>query len=103
MLSQTAANGALVTGGVVALLLSIGLFLNSRGILRARYFMGVWQPVSLVAGGLAYFAVDPLLPNWGIRIVVSIIGAVLITAGTWIILAIAKVDIDQWDQRKRKS
>jgi hypothetical protein len=102
MLSQTAANGVLAAAGVVGFLLSIGLFLNSKGILRARYWIRVWWPVSFVAGGLAYFAIDPLFSTWAARTIASVIGAVLITAGTWIILAISKVDIDQWDRKRRK-
>lgn len=102
MLSQEAANGALAASAVTALLLSIGLFVMNMGLIRARHWMMVWYPLSIVMGGLAYFSINPLFSTWIARIVVSFVGAVLITLGTKIILLATGTDIDQWDKKDHK-
>jgi hypothetical protein len=102
MLSQEAANGALAAGAVVAFLLSIGLLLMRKGLLRARHWVGICWPLSGMAGGLAYFSIDPLFSTWTARIIASAVSAVLITVGMWIILLIAKADIDQWDKEREE-
>ena len=105
MSSQTQINAGLAVAGVTVLLLSIGLFLNSKGILSARRLMGIWSPVSLTAALLVYLAIYPLLSTWAARIFVSVVGAVLVTGGVWIIFKLAGGDFDQWDawgKKKRK-
>jgi hypothetical protein len=102
MLSQEAANGALAAGAVVGFLLSIGLFLMSKGLLRARHWVRICFPLSMMAGGLAYFSIDPVFSTWTARIIASAVNAVLLTATMWILLLIFKADVDQWDKKPRK-
>ena len=101
MLSQEAA-GALAGSAVSVLLLSIGLFLMSKGFLRARHWVRICFPLSAMAGGLAYFSINPLFSTWTARIIASAVGAILWTPGMWILLHIIGADIDQWDKKPRK-
>ena len=102
MLSEGAVKAGLAAVGVTVLLLSIGLFLFSKGILSARCSMGIWIPVSLWAVLLVYLTLYPLLSTWAARILVSVVGAVLVTGGGWIIFKLARGDIDQWDEWSKK-
>ena len=101
MLSQEAVR--LLSGiAVCVVLFSTGLWLFSRGVLRARYLIYVYLPVSLVLTILVLAMQSPLLPSWSARLLFSFAGAALIMIPGLIILWIRRADIDEWDQRRNK-
>jgi uncharacterized membrane protein YcgQ (UPF0703/DUF1980 family) len=87
---------------VITVSLSVGLWLFYRRILRARYLMYIYAPLSLTLSFLVVSIWSPILPTWGAKLVFSIIGATLIMIPALVILRLKGVDVDEWDHKTYK-
>jgi len=85
---------------VLAVLLSVGLWLFYRGLLRARVLIYVCFPLSLVLSVFVVSIWSPLLPTWIGRLLFSFVGAAVIMIPVLAILRIRGIDIDEWDRRR---
>jgi len=102
MLEQTDAERAFSWLLVAAPLLTIGLWLFKRGLLRARYLIYAFFPLSLTLANLVLVVNEPLLSRWSAKLLFSAIGAIVAMIPGFIILRVKKVDVDQLDQIRDK-
>jgi hypothetical protein len=102
MLSQEQANGVISWIVVAVLLASIGLWLYSKGTLRARHLIYLFLPLSLICANLVLAIWTPLLSTWSARVLLSVIGAALAMVPVHVALRIRKVDLDELDRKRRK-
>ena len=92
------------TLAVLIPLMALGLWLNSRGVLRARHWVYRFHPVVFTVANFVYITKAELVPSWWVGLVLSILGAVSITFGVFVIFRLAGVDVDEIDRtwnRKR--
>jgi hypothetical protein len=83
-------------------LMALGLWLNGRGVLRARHLFYRFQPVVFTVANFIYITKAELAPSWWVSLLLSILGAALITFGMFVIWRMAVVDVDEIDRAWNK-
>jgi hypothetical protein len=87
---------------VLVLSLAIGTGLFYCGLLRARYLIYGYLPLSLMLTMLVLSWRSQLLSTWVARLLFSIVGTTLIMVPMLVSLRRTGVDVDEWDRRRRK-
>ena len=68
MLEQTGAERALSWLLIAAHLLTIGWWIFKRGVLRARYLIYVFLPLSIALANLVMVVSEPMLSTWSAKL-----------------------------------
>lgn len=102
MLPQDQATGVISWIAVASLLVAIGLWLYSKGILRTRQFIYVFLPVSLTLANLVAVMWFAALRTWGARLLVSTAGMLLVMLPVHMTLRLKGVDVDKLDRKRRE-